>query len=543
MKRFLCVVPSVLMALGIVACSDDNSSEATAVQIEPGESLTITPDSVSSAAEGVSSSGAENNSSGAESSNDAGSSSSAAKPQKNEAACIWNASKGDYSVNTGFDPDTVFFAGYWYTFSDEPDGGMTQPIVPQMCAYEEPEDVCMEGLFEYCRSFCAEYRFDKGTASEIFGGMGFLVAGYEDPFVAKPVYRYGDLADWGGVCVTYAADRDVVLRLYSDENTYYDAPLGESAEFVEKCVTWDSMKAAEASKHALRIAVVMPGTDQTKGHLSVAAIGKYDAKGACEVEGFAYVEKRNSYETIPGIIVLATLSSSSSYSSSSSGAITGQCTTPEPVSNLWYGPTAADQSIYNVNTGLDNGTETSGYWFSFGDEDGDARVVWTELPTYETSIDPVVDFCKGICGTFDFTNEGVTGVGFNVAGIVSWEHEVPDFADVSAWGGLCVTYASEADLVVAMSTDTTYAYVDNLVSMPKITLPRSLETNTVCSNWDDFFLPAGISGNTAHVASLLFAVRGKAGERSKFNIIGVGMYADARNVCKQGAEPFVAGKN
>lgn len=130
---------------------------------------------------------------------------------------------------------------------------------------------------------------------------------------------------------------------------------------------------------------------------------------------------------------------------------------------MWYGPAAVAQSIYHVNTGLDNGTETSGYWFSFGDEDGDARVVWTELPTYETSIDPVVDFCKGICGTFDFTNEGVTGVGFNVAGIVSWEHEVPDFA-----------------------------------------------------------------------------ARGEAGSQSKFNIIGVGKYADARNVCEQGAEPFVS---
>ena len=210
---------------------------------------------------------------------------------------------------------------------------------------------------------------------------------------------------------------------------------------------------------------------------------------------------------------------------------------------MWYGPAAAAQSIYHVNTGLDNGTETSGYWFSFGDEDGDARVVWTELPTYETSIDPVVDFCKGICGTFDFTNEGVTGVGFNVAGIVSWEHEVPDFADASAWGGLCVTYASESDLVVAMSTDTTYAYVNNLASMPKASLPKSLEVNTICSKWDDFVSPAGTTGNSTHLASVIFAARGAAGTQSKFNIIGVGKYADARNVCEQGAEPFVAGKN
>lgn len=240
--------------------------------------------------------------------------------------------------------------------------------------------------------------------------------------------------------------------------------------------------------------------------------------------------------------------SSSDAGSSSSAAkppsgITEPCTTPEPVSDMWYGPAAVAQSIYHANTGLDNGTETSGYWFSFENEDGDAGVVWPDRSTYENSMDPVVDFCRGVCGTFDFKNEGVTGIGFNVAGIVSWDHEVPDFADASAWGGLCVTYASESDLVVAMSTDTTYAYVNNLASMPKASLPKSLEVNTICSKWDDFVSPAGTTGNSTHLASVIFAVRGAAGTQSKFNIIGVGKYADARNVCEQGAEPFVAGKN
>lgn len=232
---------------------------------------------------------------------------------------------------------------------------------------------------------------------------------------------------------------------------------------------------------------------------------------------------------------------SSSSVAESSGGIAGPCTTPESVSDMWYGPTAFAYSIYNVNTGLDNGSETSGYWFSFENEDGDAGVVWPDGPTdYDISMDPVIVFCKGICGTFKFTNEGVTGIGFNVAGIVSWAHEVPDFADASAWGGLCVTYASESDLVVAMSIDTTYAYVNNLESMPKVTLPKSLEVNTICSKWDDFVTPAGTAGNPAHLASMIFAARGEANTRSKFNIVGVGKYADAKNVCEQSAEPFVS---
>lgn len=265
-----------------------------------------------------------------------------------------------------------------------------------------------------------------------------------------------------------------------------------------------------------------------------------DASGAQNEPGESSVVAPESVSSATeGVDSSGNAGSSSSAAKPPSGN-TGPCTTPEPVSDMWYGPAAVAQSIYHVNTGLDNGTETSGYWFSFENEDGDVGVVWPDHPTYETSMDPVIDFCKGICGTFDFTNEGVAGIGFNVAGIVSWDHEVPDFADASVWGGLCVTYASESDLVVAMSNDTTYAYVNNLVSMPKVTLPKSPEVNTICSKWGDFVTPAGTAGNPKHLASMIFAARGEAGSQSKFSIIGVGKYADARNVCEQGAEPFVS---
>lgn len=229
----------------------------------------------------------------------------------------------------------------------------------------------------------------------------------------------------------------------------------------------------------------------------------------------------------------------SSAASSSSG-ITGPCTTPESVSDLWYGPS----DIYGyVNTGLDNGSETSGYWFSFGDEKAGSYVAWPERHyEYETSLDPILEECKGVCGTFKYRDEGFTGIGFNVAGeALLGSKGALDIADISAWDGLCVTYASETDMDVTMFSDSVCSFVEKVALMPRVLLPKSVEAKTVCSKWSDFASAAETPGNPTHVASILFVAYGNAGTASRFNVIGVGKYADAKNICKQGADPFVSG--
>jgi hypothetical protein len=445
-------------------------------------------------------------------------------------------------VNTGYDPDSTRGAGLWYNISDDPDGGVTEVYSPDVCGFEAPEYECAEALVEYCGSYCAEYRFRKGTSAEIFGGMGFNVAGIEEPYVSYAL-RYGDISDWGGVCVTYAADRDVLLRLYTGDDTFYQAEFGKSTEFVEKCITWDALNAAEASKHVSSIRFIMPGTDGTKGHLSIAAVGKYDAYGACDVDGYAYVLPKSSYNE--GIIVLRSSSSkqSSSEQSSSSG-ITGPCTTPESVSEMWYGPKAVDKYDYHVATGLDNGTETSGYWFSFDDDKANTYVKWPVMQLeYENIVDRAIEVCEGICGTFIYKDEGVLGIGFNVAGeALSGNNGAPDIADISAWGGLCVTYTSESDMDVVMSNDTTFTYIKKMALLPKVSLPKSAEAKTVCSKWSDFVSAVETPSDPAHVASILFVAYGDAGSESEFNVIGIGKYADVKNVCKQSVYPFVSGK-
>jgi len=534
-------IAAAALLLGVVACSDDNSSDASVVSPESSGTPVVSGESSSSVAESISGGSAANVSSSSEnvatsSSSVTANSSSSAKAPKNTAACLWNASKGDYLVNTGYDPDSTRGVGLWYNISDDPDGGVTEVYSPDVCGFEAPEYECAEALVEYCGSYCAEYRFRKGTSAEIFGGMGFNVAGIEEPYVSYAL-RYGDISDWGGVCVTYAADRDVLLRLYTGDDTFYQAEFGKSTEFVEKCVTWDALNAAEASKHVSSIRFIMPGTDGTKGHLSIAAVGKYDAYGACDVDGYAYVLPKSSVDE--GIIVLR--SSSSEQSASSGSSASGNCEAPQTVSEMWNGFALP---LTYVETGLDNGTETSGYWFSFDDDMSGVGSVKLPQPLgieYPTG-DEVYDYCMGACGELDFAKEGCLGIGFHVAGIVDpLDGDLPAAkANISSWGGLCVTYASDSDLEVILAY-TQEGGFGNLSRMPKMTLPKSIKLKTVCADWDDF-MTVFSEVSTTFMTSILFAVQGEANTKSRINIRGLGKYSEKTNFCSTGDDPFVSGK-
>ncbi|MBR6942662.1 MAG: hypothetical protein IKH55_06280 [Fibrobacter sp.] len=543
-RRILRLATSVAM-LCLVACSDDNplggsvSPESSGTPVVSGESSSsvagTSSDDVGGSAANVASSSENVTMS---SSSVTANSSSSAKAPKNTAACLWNASKGDYLVNTGFDPDSLHYAGFWYNFSDDPDGGVTEIHMPNVTeAYDGDEYEGMVALLEFCGSYCAEFIFRKGTSAEIFGGMGFNVAGIEEPKVSY-VLRDGDISDWGGICVTYAADGDVLLRLYTDDDTFYQAEFGKSTEFVEKCVTWDALNAAEASKHASSIRFVMPGADSTKGHLSIAAIGKYDANGACEVDGYAYVLPKGSGDE--GFIVLR--SSSSGQSASSSSSPRGDCTEPKEVSEMWNGFALP---LTYVETGLDNGTETSGYWFSFGDEEsGNGKVVYPSTSGIDyTTTDQVFDYCMGVCGSLEFSKEGYLGVGFHVAGVVDPmdDNSLVAKANISSWGGLCVTYASESDLEVVLTYAQTSGFGD-FSRMPKTTLPKSIELKTVCLDWKNYFMSGFSEVSTTFMTSILFAVQGEANTKSRINIRGLGKYSEKTNFCSPGEDVFVSGK-
>jgi len=516
-NKFLGIASSALL-FGVVACSDENPSVPIAEPIANESSSSIEPAPGSS---GVADD--------ASSSSVAGVSSSSADSPVDPAACLWNGKKGEFIVNTGFGLNAECGAGYWYSYDDSDDGGLSRIVWDADCPNDGTD--CMQYIVDHCGGLCGKMYVKRGAAREANVGVAFNVAGFENPGESVEVPKSVDISDWGGICVTFASSLNLFMKLGVDENTEVIVELGQSDDLVEECFTWNDfdydddenpIPGAEAAKKVRNIKFGIRSGESMIGPFKIVSIGKYVAGGSCKV--------------------VASNPSSSSSTPSSSGD--GDCVAPESVSEMWYGPKAVANYDYHVETGLDNGSETSGYWFSFGDEDV-AYIKWpvTQYGHDYDSFDPILKSCSGICGTFKFVKESVTGIGFNVAGVAFHGYnEVPEFADASAWGGLCVTYASETDMDVAMSNDTTYSYAEKIALMPRILLPKSAEVKTVCSKWSDFVTYAGTPSNPAQFAAIMFVAYGNAGSESKFNIIGVGKYDDAQNVCKQGAEPFVSGQ-
>ena len=549
-RRILRLATSVAM-LCLVACSDDNPSDASIDSPESSGTPVVSGDSSSSvagtssddvggSAANVASCSSENVA--ATSSSVIANSSSSAKAPKNTAACMWKGTDEYVPVKTGLDPDDKYGAGYWYNFGDSFKGGKSFIEFPINDDDQLNEWENIVRLIGECGGYCGAFVLDRGSANEAYAGFGFNVAGVEDPMKSNPIdgVREGNISDWGGVCVTYAADQDVYLELEADSAALYEVKLDKSIDFVEKCVTWNELNAVESSKHARSIRLKMKSTEKMTGHLTVSALGKYDANGACEIEGYAYVIPDGMRSFLAGTIVLR--SSSSEQSASSSSSASGNCEVPQTVSEMWNGFALP---LTYVETGLDNGTETSGYWFSFGDEEsGNGKVVYpSSLGIDYTTGDELFDYCMGVCGSLEFSKDGYLGVGFHVAGLVDPmdDNSLVAKANISSWGGLCVTYASESDLEVVLTYAQTSGFGD-FSRMPKTTLPKSIELKTVCLDWKNYFMSGFSEVSTTFMTSILFVVHGDANAKSRFNIRGLGKYSDKTNFCSPGEDVFVSGK-
>ncbi|GEM_PF-6830492 len=235
-------------------------------------------------------------------------------------------------------------------------------------------------------------------------------------------------------------------------------------------------------------------------------------------------ESSSSSSTIP------TGSSSSSNNSSSSSAITSTI-----CGDLWCGP----DGDYVVETGLDNGSHTSGYWFEFDDSEdgGRSSIIWPVAKGNEFNdyaLDPVIDYCQGICGTASLNigtlgRDPYVGIGFLIAGEEAggfW-----DEADVSDWLGICVVYSSNVDMLLELSlgseVDAGYGY-----DLPVDTLYQG---EMVVQNlpWYGFQQRGFAKGQGGTIggdqaatglAALKFWIEGNSGSNYNFSIISIGKY-------------------
>lgn len=235
--------------------------------------------------------------------------------------------------------------------------------------------------------------------------------------------------------------------------------------------------------------------------------------------------------------VLTAYGSSSSVTNSSSGTFNAEG------GSLWN-PSAGDFSVnvarYAVS--LPAGAKPDGRWFVETDnlDGGNSSVVWPADLVGIQNERTIVESCNGICGTvvlerYRLTYEPFAGVGFMLA-----KDEVgrPVPVDVSDWGGVCISYSSDAapglELYLGDSVNALHDFVS-----PVGSLPKTISTGPVtkCLKWSDFKfpswvrdLPEGWKENVGEKAAkqlvaLKFLISAMAGEY-KFNITSLGTYAD-----------------
>ena len=204
---------------------------------------------------------------------------------------------------------------------------------------------------------------------------------------------------------------------------------------------------------------------------------------------------------------------------------------------------------FQIHTGLGNGLETEGYWYSYNDNNnlGTSKIAWpAQIDAYDNinqTLEPVIEECKGLAGTAilskgSYEHDPYVGVGFNVVGETSDTNPAPAIGDASSWGGLCITYMSDTDIALelglAETVDSTINYANPTVTLPAaktpdILSPNGTNGNKVVVNWSDFKQPSWydgavkIDGETAakQLAAIHFKIQAEPGEY-QFNICAIG---------------------
>ena len=201
----------------------------------------------------------------------------------------------------------------------------------------------------------------------------------------------------------------------------------------------------------------------------------------------------------------------------------------------WNG--ADDDAPDQIQTGLDNGTGTSGFWFTYTDYgDGGQSIVHWDIdinPEPPFTLEPIIYECKGICGTARLSKgtsayNPFVGLGFNVAGEISEKDWSLATGDASTWGGLCVTYTSDTDIALELGLGEKIDSTMNNAN-PAVTLPLSKTDKRVVVSWSDFKQPPSYNGavkfdgETAakQLAMVRFKIQAEDGDY-RFNICAVG---------------------
>ena len=341
-----------------------------------------------------------------------------------------------------------------------------------------------------------------------------------------------DATDMGGICITYTSDNPPMLELVLDDKQDSLFAIATPNVSLSKTTTanafnfkWSDFKmpswatkynnisGEEAAKQLVGIRFKVQAAPGTS-NFDIIEVGSY---GNCTYPPPQIEDPKPYIDTNPNSDPNPNLSKTSPF-------------------ETWYGSLGE----YSINTGYDNGTKTSGFWFTYGDDEigGASNIIWPIDVCYEYEpgcFDVVFDYCEGICGTADFSKGNMTernpfvGLGFNIAGEKSQTDNTLVSADASAMGGVCVTYTSDNDINLRLGLGNKEEEYD--YNIPTKKLPKSADIITKYVAWADFKQPnegngKKISGEEAAkiLTMIKFEIEGNHGQQVEFNIKSVGPY-------------------
>lgn len=206
----------------------------------------------------------------------------------------------------------------------------------------------------------------------------------------------------------------------------------------------------------------------------------------------------------------------------------------------WFG----HELSTNIITGLDTGTETSGFWF-FSDDHQQNGLSKTKLPIalgneyWNFAVEPLLEICNGICGTA-VLDQGESqalpfiSAYFQVAGETSETDKTAYAADASDWGGICIIYKSQVAPILELGLSQNVEATLSKAIPAKILDESPNVAKTQCIPWPEFEQPswykgeAKINGEQAakQLVSINFKIQANPG-RYRFNICAIGPYKNA----------------
>ncbi|SMG15142.1 T9SS type A sorting domain-containing protein [Fibrobacter sp. UWB13] len=437
-----------------------------------------------------------------------------------DAAKIFEDFYLNYQIHTGLG-NGLETEGYWYSYNDNNNSGSSVIVWPVSTDLFYSNQ-SLDPVIEECKGLAGTAILSKESYEhDPYVGVGFNVVG--ETSETNPAPDIGDASAWGGLCVTYMSDTDIALELGLGET------VDSTINYANPTVTLPAAKAPNIlspnGKYGNKVVVNWSDFKQPSWYDGAVKIdGETAAKQLAAVHFKIQAEPGEYNFNICAI-----------------GPKDGTC--PEKCGKstsagpfiTWNG--ADEYANDQVQTGLGNETETSGFWFSYGD-DGDGGVSAVRWDTYTDPepphvLEPIVLECKGICGTAQLRKGILTytpfiGLGFSVVGQISYEDFSYATGDASSWGGLCVTYTSDADIQLELglgkATDSTINYAN-----PAVNLPASKTSNRMVFSWSDFKQPSSydgavkIEGEAAakQLAMVKFKIQAEDGDY-RFNICAVG---------------------